>query len=139
LNEISITIHEASLRSHVSAKMIRHYEAIGLIAPPERGENRYRHYSARLIHELSFIRQARLLGFSIHDIRRLLALWRDKTRASAEVKAIALAHIRDLDAKAAALRAMSESLRDLAEKCQGDHRPDCPILDELALCAPHDA
>ncbi len=131
-----VTIQQASAQSGVSAKMIRHYEEIGLIPPPRRGENRYRHYDARLIHELSFIHQARALGFSIHDIKKLLALWRDKTRASAEVKAIALAHVQALEAKAAALQTMSSALKNLAAHCQGDHRPDCPILDQLAS---HDA
>lgn len=135
----AVPIREAAAQSRVSAKMIRHYEAIGLIDPPARGENRYRHYSARQIHELGFIHQARLLGFSISDIKKLLALWRDRTRASAEVKALALAHVQDLEAKAAALQAMSATLKDLAARCQGDHRPDCPILDELAMHTLHDA
>lgn len=139
MNEALVAIHEAAARSGISAKMIRHYEAIGLIPPPLRGENRYRRYDARLIHELSFIGQARMLGFSIHDIKKLLALWRDKTRASAEVKKIALAHVQALEAKTAALRAMSASLKDLADHCQGDHRPDCPILDRLAMRVPLDA
>jgi MerR family copper efflux transcriptional regulator len=126
-----VTIHEASLTTGVSAKMIRHYESIGLIAPPQRTENRYRHYAARDLHELGFIRRARDLGFSIDDIRHLLALWRDRSRSSAEVKSIALRHIAALEEKAAALHAMSETLKHLAAHCHGDHRPDCPILDAL--------
>jgi Cu(I)-responsive transcriptional regulator len=126
-----VTIHEASLTTGVSAKMIRHYESIGLIAPPQRTENRYRHYAARDLHELGFIRRARDLGFSIEDIRHLLALWRDRSRSSAEVKSIALRHIAALEEKAAALHAMSETLKHLAAHCHGDHRPDCPILDAL--------
>ena len=126
-----VTIHEASLTTGVSAKMIRHYESIGLIAPPQRTENRYRHYAARDLHELGFIRRARDLGFSIDDIRHLLALWRDRSRSSAEVKSIALRHIAALEEKAAALQAMSETLKHLAAHCHGDHRPDCPILDAL--------
>jgi Cu(I)-responsive transcriptional regulator len=126
-----VTIHEASLTTGVSPKMIRHYESIGLIAPPKRSENRYRHYAARDLHELGFIRRARDLGFSIEDIRHLLALWRDRSRSSAEVKSIALRHIAALEEKAAALQAMSETLRHLAAHCHGDHRPDCPILDAL--------
>ena len=126
-----VTIHEASLTTGVSAKMIRHYESIGLIAPPQRTENRYRHYAARDLHELGFIRRARDLGFSIDDIRHLLALWRDRSRSSAEVKSIALRHIAALEEKAAALHAMSETLKHLAANCHGDHRPDCPILDAL--------
>jgi Cu(I)-responsive transcriptional regulator len=126
-----VTIHEASLATGVSAKMIRHYESIGLIAAPQRTENRYRHYAARDLHELGFIRRARDLGFSIEDIRHLLALWRDRSRSSAEVKSIALRHIAALEEKAAALQAMSETLKHLAANCHGDHRPDCPILDAL--------
>ncbi|GBQ19823.1 MAG: Cu(I)-responsive transcriptional regulator [Acidiphilium sp.] len=127
-----ITISEASARSGVSAKMIRHYEQIGLIDPPVRGENNYRFYDPRLIHELGFIHRSRDLGFSIADIRALLSLWRDRKRPSAEVKAIALAHIAELDEKAAALQAMSRQLRHLAANCHGDDKPDCPILDNLA-------
>jgi Cu(I)-responsive transcriptional regulator len=126
-----VTIKEASLNTGISAKMIRHYESIGLIAAPIRTENQYRHYSEKEVHELGFIRRARDLGFSIEDIRHLLTLWRDRGRPSAEVKAIALRHIAELDAKAASLAAMSETLKHLASHCQGNDRPDCPILDAL--------
>ena len=126
-----ITINDASLATGISPKMIRHYESIGLISQPKRTENRYRQYAARDLHELSFIRRARDLGFSIEDIRHLLALWRDRSRSSAEVKSIALRQIAALEEKAAALRAMSETLKHLAAHCHGDHRPDCPILDAL--------
>ena len=127
-----LTIGEAAAASGVSAKMIRHYESIGLIAPPARGGNSYRFYDPRLIHELGFIHRARDLGFSIADIRVLLSLWRDRNRPSAEVKAVALAHLAALDAKVAGLQAMSAQLRHLAACCHGDDRPDCPILDDLA-------
>ncbi len=126
-----VTIKEASTASSVSAKMIRHYESIGLIIAPARTENRYRHYSEREVHELGFIRRARDLGFSIEDIRHLLTLWRDRARPSAEVKAIALRHIAELDAKSASLNAMSATLKHLASTCHGDARPDCPILNAL--------
>jgi Cu(I)-responsive transcriptional regulator len=126
-----VTIKDAALATGVSAKMIRHYESIGLITPPARTENRYRHYSEAEVHQLGFIRRARDLGFSIEDIRHLLALWRDRGRPSAEVKAIALRHIVELDEKAAALAAMSRTLKHLASTCHGDDRPDCPILDAL--------
>ncbi|MDE8344152.1 MAG: Cu(I)-responsive transcriptional regulator [Acidocella sp.] len=126
-----VTIRDASMSTGVSAKMIRHYESIGLISAPARTENRYRHYSQRDIHELGFIRKARDLGFPIEDIRHLLALWRDRSRSSAEVKAIALRHIAALDEKAAALQAMSATLKHLASNCHGDNRPDCPIIDAL--------
>jgi MerR family transcriptional regulator, copper efflux regulator len=126
-----VTIRQASLATGVTAKMIRHYESIGLITAPTRTENRYRHYSESELHELGFIRRARDLGFSIEDIRHLLALWRDRGRPSAEVKAIALRHIAALDEKAASLAAMSRTLKHLASHCHGDDRPDCPILDAL--------
>jgi MerR family transcriptional regulator, copper efflux regulator len=126
-----VTIKEAAAASGVSAKMIRHYESIGLIAPPARGENRYRHYSANEVHALGFIHRARDLGFSIEDIRQLLTLWRDRGRPSAEVKAIALRHIAELDQKAAALAAISRTLKHLAATCHGDGQPECPILDAL--------
>ncbi len=126
-----VTIRQAAVASGVSAKMIRHYEQIGLISAPARAENRYRHYTAREVHELGFIRRARDLGFSLEDIGLLLGLWRDCTRPSAEVKQIALRHIAQLDEKAAALAAMSRTLQHLAAHCHGDARPDCPILDAL--------
>jgi Cu(I)-responsive transcriptional regulator len=126
-----VTIKEASESSGVSPKMIRHYESIGLIPAPTRTENRYRHYRDSEVHELGFIRRARDLGFSIEDIRHLLTLWRDRGRPSAEVKAIALRHIAELDEKAASLAAMSRTLKHLAASCHGDDRPDCPILDAL--------
>jgi len=131
MNEPLVTIREASITTGISAKMIRHYESIGLITAPARTENRYRHYSQRDIHELGFIRRARDLGFPIEDIRHLLALWRDKSRSSAEVKAIAQKHVKVLEEKAAALQAMSRTLTHLTRNCHGDNRPDCPILDAL--------
>jgi len=126
-----VTIAQASATTGVSAKMIRHYESIGLIKAPLRTENRYRHYAESDLHDLGFIRRARDLGFSFEDIRQLLDLWRNKARSSAEVKAIALRHIEELDEKAAALAAMSRTLKTLAESCHGDARPDCPILQAL--------
>jgi Cu(I)-responsive transcriptional regulator len=125
-----MTIGEAAQRSGVSAKMIRHYEAIGLIEASRRA-NGYRSYGAADVAVLRFIRHARDLAFPLEDIRRLLALWRDRTRASAEVKRMALAHVEALEAKAASLSAMAGSLRHLAQHCAGDERPDCPILAEL--------
>jgi MerR family transcriptional regulator, copper efflux regulator len=126
-----VTIAQASSATGVSAKMIRHYESIGLIRAPLRTENRYRHYAEADLHDLGFIRRARDLGFSFEDIRQLLDLWRNKGRSSAEVKAIALRHIAELDEKAAQLAAMSRTLKTLAESCHGDARPDCPILEAL--------
>jgi Cu(I)-responsive transcriptional regulator len=125
-----MNIGEAARRSGVSAKMIRHYEAIGLI-DAERSPNGYRVYGGSDVSVLRFIRHARELAFPLEDIRRLLQLWRDKARASAEVKSLALAHVSALERKSESLHAMAESLRHLAEHCHGDNRPDCPILDEL--------
>lgn len=131
-----MTIAQAAKISSISAKMIRYYEDIGLIRPPVRGENQYRYYAESDLHELEFIRRARALGFSIEDIRQLLSLWRDRQRPSSEVKTIALRHIEELDQKAASLLAMSRTLRALMEACNGDNRPNCPILDALG---PHQA
>src|SRR6202044_3438445 len=119
--------------SGVTAKMIRHYEAIGLLRPAQRRGNAYRDYGERDIHELRFIRRTRRLGFSIAEIEALLALWRDRARPSREVKRIAEAHIGDLEARVADMQAMAKTLRTLVAACHGDDRPDCPILDDLAL------
>ncbi|MBP0446432.1 Cu(I)-responsive transcriptional regulator [Roseomonas sp. SSH11] len=125
-------IGEAAQASGVSAKMIRHYEAIGLLPAAARSESNYRDYTEAEIHTLRFIRRARDLGFALHEIASLLALWGDRQRASAEVKRLALAHVEALEAKARDLSAMAATLRHLAAHCHGDARPDCPILDELA-------
>jgi Cu(I)-responsive transcriptional regulator len=125
-----MTIGQAAARSGVSAKMIRHYEAIGLIEA-ERRANGYRSYGPQDVAVLRFIRHARDLAFPLEDIRKLLALWRDRSRASGEVKRLALAHVEALEEKAAALNAVAQSLRHLAQHCTGDDRPDCPILEEL--------
>mgnify|MGYP002778589948 CR=1 FL=1 len=125
-----MNIGDAAARSGVSAKMIRHYESIGLVSAA-RQANGYRSYGAEDVAVLRFIRHARDLGFPLEDVRKLLALWRDRGRASAEVKRLALAHIAALEEKAAALRAMADSLRHLAAHCHGDDRPDCPIIAEL--------
>jgi Cu(I)-responsive transcriptional regulator len=126
-----MTIGEAAARSGVTAKMIRHYESIGLLVS-ERRANGYRSYTPAEVAVLRFIRHARDLAFPLEDIRRLLALWRDTGRNSAEVKKLALGHVAALESKAASMQAMAASLRHLADHCQGDQRPDCPILDELA-------
>jgi Cu(I)-responsive transcriptional regulator len=125
-----LNIGEAASRSGVSAKMIRHYEAIGLIEA-ERRANGYRSYDEQDVAVLRFIRHARDLAFPLEDIRKLLALWRDRSRASGDVKKMALAHVEALESKAAALNAMATSLKHLAQHCAGDDRPDCPILAEL--------
>lgn len=127
-----MNIGDASKASGVSTKMIRYYESIGLIKSPLRTESGYRVYSDSEVHALRFISQARDLGFSIEQMGDLLALWRDRTRASADVKAIALEHIEALEAKVQALQAMSATLRHLADNCHGDERPDCPIIEGFA-------
>ena len=130
-----MNIGEASKASGVSTKMIRYYESIGLIKAPLRTDAGYRVYSDNEIHALRFISQARDLGFSVDQMSDLLALWRDRSRASADVKDIALDHIRVLDEKAKALKAMSDTLRHLANNCHGDDRPDCPIIEGFASAA----
>jgi len=126
-----MNIGQAAAASGVSAKMIRYYEQVGLIRPADRTHSNYRSFSDRDVNELRFIRRARNLGFSVDEIARLLSLWRDRARPSREVKAIALRHLQDLDARIGELQAMADTLRDLARCCAGDDRPDCPILAEL--------
>ncbi|WP_421758741.1 Cu(I)-responsive transcriptional regulator [Devosia sp.] len=125
-------IGDASRATGVSAKMIRHYESIGLIPAADRRDSNYRDYGHHDIHRLGFIRRARDLGFSIDEIRDLLRLWGDSHRESAEVKALANRHISDLDRKIALLGEMRSTLATLADACDGDHRPDCPIIEGLA-------
>ncbi|HUN42828.1 MAG TPA: Cu(I)-responsive transcriptional regulator [Acetobacteraceae bacterium] len=129
---MSLTIGDAATRSGVPAKTIRYYEQIGLIRPAERGPNQYRSYSEADVAMLQFIGRARRLGFSVQELKQLVALYRDHGRASADVKAIAVQHIARIDRKLAELQAVRAALADLAERCHGDTRPDCPILDELA-------
>ena len=127
-----MNIGEASALSGVSAKMIRHYETIGLLPAAARRGNNYRDYDERAVAGLQFIRRARDLGFSLEETGALLELWRDRTRASANVKRLAEEHISDLERRIAEMRAMADTLRDLAKTCRGDQRPDCPILADLA-------
>ncbi|PKB25361.1 MerR family transcriptional regulator [Novosphingobium kunmingense] len=126
-----MNIGAASEASGVSQRMIRHYEKIGLIPSPARRGSGYRDYSPDDVHRLSFIAHARDLGFPIDGIGELLSLWSDQSRASADVKALALARAEELGRKARALEAMRASLLDLASRCRGDSRPECPILDGL--------
>ena len=127
-----LTIGEAAADSGVSAKMIRYYEDVGLFRPEGRSAGGYRLFNHRDLHALRFIRRARALGFSLDEIRELLALWRDERRSSAEVKALALRHVADLEQRIRELQAMATTLRHLARHCHGDDRPDCPILADLA-------
>lgn len=125
-------IGEAARATGVSAKMIRHYESIGLIPEADRRASNYRDYDGNDLNRLGFIRRARDLGFSMAEIRELLRLWADKSRSSAEVKALTTAHIAELDGKIALLQEMRDSLSHLAHACGGNHRPDCPIIEGLA-------
>ena len=126
-----VAIGLAAQRAGVSARMLRHYEALGLLPPVARTDSGYRQYAEADVHALRFIRRARDLGFSLADIAELLALWRDQRRASADVKRIALEHVVALERKIAELQGMASTLRTLAAHCHGDARPDCPILTDL--------
>ena len=127
-----MNIGEAAKASGISGKMIRYYESIGLIPSVGRTEAGYRTFSDKDIHTLRFIARARSLGFSVEQMSNLLALWRDSNRASSDVKAVAYAHIEELDSKIEKLISMRQTLQHLAEHCQGDSRPSCPILGDLA-------
>ena len=127
-----MNIGEAASESGVPAKTIRYYESIGLIPPAVRAENGYRNYSPFDIETLKFIQHARRLGFSVKDVGGLLELWRDKSRTSADVKALALKHIFDVEKRIAELQSIRNTLIDLTDRCHGDDRPDCPILEDLA-------
>lgn len=126
-----MNIGQVASISGVSQRMIRHYEKIGLVPAPPRREGGYRVYVEDDAHRLRFVANARDLGFSVEDIRALLALWQDRNRSSAEVKALAAARARELGRKAEALQAMRATLLDLADRCHGDERPECPILQRL--------
>lgn len=139
-----MNIGQAAKASGISAKMIRHYESVGLFPQALRTEAGYRQYGDKDLATLRFIRHARDLGFSIEQIRALLGLWQDRRRPSRQVRALAQAHIEELDAKLKDLQAMKATLEHLVHCCHGDDRPDCPIIDSLAqdgpvLAAPHDA
>lgn len=127
-----MNIGQASKASGVSQRMIRHYEAIGLIPKAARRESGYRDYDERDVHTLKFIARSRDLGFPIEEIGKLLALWQDRSRASAEVKALALARVEELKRKERELHEMRQTLEYLAKHCHGDDRPDCPIIEQLA-------
>jgi len=126
-----MNIGAAAKASGLPAKTIRYYEDIGLVRS-DRRDNNYRDYSDNALHNLLFLRRARALGFSIEDCRHLLSLYADKRRASADVRRLAEAHIGEIDAKIAELKGMRKTLSALVKACHGDHRPDCPILEDLA-------
>ena len=129
---MNMNIGEASARSRISAKMIRYYESVGLLPPAARTAAGYRDYALSDVETLRFVHRARALGFSVKEIGGLLALWRDRPRASAEVKAIARRHMADIDRRIGELASMRDTLARLVACCAGDERPDCPILDDLA-------
>jgi len=131
-SDAPLNISQAAAASGVSAKMIRHYEEIGLVPHPARTAASYRIYRDADVHMLRFIRRGRDLGFSMKEIAALIGLWQNRRRTSATVKALARRHIADLDAKIEEMRTMRASLESLVRHCHGDERPECPILDDLA-------
>lgn len=132
INTPYYTIGDAAMESGISAKMIRHYEQVGLLKEAVRTDAGYRLYNSRDLHVLRFIRHSRDLGFSIKQIEELLGLWQDKTRPSREVKKLAQSHLSALESKIRELNAMKSELERLVHCCKGDSRPDCPILEGLA-------
>ncbi|MFZ6046250.1 Cu(I)-responsive transcriptional regulator [Pseudomonas sp. CR3202] len=126
-----MNIGQAAKKSGLTAKMIRYYEGIGLLPEAVRTESGYRIYNTRDLHSLAFIKRSRDLGFSLEEVGRLLELWHDRGRASADVKALARNHIDELNRKIAELAGLRDTLQELVEHCHGDHRPDCPILKDL--------
>jgi MerR family copper efflux transcriptional regulator len=127
-----MTIGEAATATGLSAKMIRHYESIGLVASASRTDGGYRRYGEQDLHTLRFVKHARELGFGLERIGMLVSLWRDPDRASADVKRLALEHVEELDRRIAMLTRMRAALADAASHCRGDSRPQCPILEDLA-------
>lgn len=129
---MAVNIGEAAAASGVSAKMIRHYESVGLLPAAKRSDSGYRTYSEADVHALRFVRHARDLGFSIKEIGALLGLWHNRRRSSKAVKDLTAGHIAELDRKISELQGMKRTLQDLADHCSGDDRPHCPILESLA-------
>ncbi|MEK1941016.1 MAG: Cu(I)-responsive transcriptional regulator [Pseudomonas sp.] len=126
-----MNIGHAAKRSGLSAKMIRYYEAIGLLQQAHRSEAGYRFYQPQDLHTLAFIKRSRDLGFSLEEVGKLLTLWQDRQRASADVKALAREHIDELNRKIDELTSLRDTLQELVHTCHGDDRPDCPILKDL--------
>lgn len=127
-----MNIGEAAKASGVNAKLIRHYESIGIVPKATRSDSGYRVYSEADVNVLAFVKRARGLGFSMKEIKKLVGLWRNRSRASSDVKALALQHVGEMEQKIEELQAMVKTLRHLARNCHGDARPDCPIIDGLA-------
>ena len=127
-----VAIGAAARASGVSAKMVRHYESLGLLGAVARTDAGYRQYTPADVHTLRFIKRARDLGFSMAEIAELVSLWHDRQRASADVKRIAQTHVAELEKRIQAMQDMRRTLQNLLQHCHGDERPDCPILDDLA-------
>ncbi|WDY57413.1 Cu(I)-responsive transcriptional regulator [Pseudomonas sp. PSKL.D1] len=127
-----MNIGQAARRSGLSTKMIRYYESIGLLRPATRSDSGYRLYQPEDLHSLAFIKRSRDLGFSLEEVGKLLTLWQDRQRASADVKALAMQHIDDLNRRIDELVSLRDTLSELVAHCQGNDRPDCPILKDLA-------
>ena len=132
-----MNIGQAAKRTGLSAKMIRYYESIGLLKPATRTDSGYRLYGPDDLHSLAFIKRSRDLGFSLEEVAKLLTLWQDRQRASADVKALASEHIADLNRRIDELVSLRDTLSELVAHCQGDDRPDCPILKDLAAGCCH--
>ena len=132
-----MNIGQAAKRTGLSAKMIRYYESIGLLKPATRTDSGYRLYGPDDLHSLTFIKRSRDLGFSLEEVAKLLTLWQDRQRASADVKALASEHIADLNRRIDELVSLRDTLSELVAHCQGDDRPDCPILKDLAAGCCH--
>lgn len=124
-------IGEAARQSDVSAKMVRHYESLGLLPSVDRTDSGYRQYTDKEVHTLRFIKRSRALGFSMAEIAELLKLWQNQRRSSSDVRKIALKQVADLNERMSEMEAMKRALETLIHCCHGDHRPDCPILDQL--------
>ncbi|HCN45452.1 MAG TPA: Cu(I)-responsive transcriptional regulator [Pseudomonas sp.] len=132
-----MNIGQAAKRTGLSAKMIRYYESIGLLKPASRSDSGYRLYGQDDLHSLTFIKRSRDLGFSLEEVAKLLTLWQDRQRASADVKALANEHIADLNRRIEELVSLRDTLSELVAHCHGDDRPDCPILKDLAAGCCH--
>ncbi len=126
-----MNIGEVATKSQVKPKMIRRYEDMGIIPKAGRSDSGYRQYTENDVHILKFVKRSRELGFTMKDIKQLVSLWRNKNRSSSQVKSIASRHIQELDKKLLKIQTMLSTLNHLVNNCQGDHRPDCPILNEL--------
>jgi Cu(I)-responsive transcriptional regulator len=126
-----LNIGEVATNSQVKPKMIRRYEDMGIIPKAGRSDSGYRQYTENDVHILKFVKRSRELGFTMKDIKQLVSLWRNKNRSSSQVKSIASRHIQELDKKLLKIQTMLSTLNHLVNNCQGDHRPDCPILNEL--------